>query len=874
MKEAKSPKKAAPKKDTPSKPWMGVAKHIGVYFFLWLVAMFYFKPVAFEGKSLQQHDNVNAVHMQKEFFDYLYSKEEGKTNNVYWSNQAFMGMPTSIFYSSHNPNYCKEYVMDPVRLGPVFGGWHEYAVLAFLMLGVYLGIIWAGGNWLIAFMLALMYGFLTSNTLYISAGHTGKMVVLATVPALLGALLFAYRSNLLLGASLFAMVLCISISSGHVQMLYYTMLAFIIIGIALLYNAFKQSEIASFSKFTVVMIVGAVLGVVANTGYLLGLSEYSSESTRGRTELSKKEQKEGLATGYIFDLSIEKMETAALMFPNFYGGTQGKSFFSKEGSATSKAVYNPAVQQGITNIAKSNGWDPNQFLNQVINQYTRQYRGSQRMSGGPIYFGVVCCFLLILSLFLVQGVLKWGIVSSLLFLLVLAWGQHIAFVGDFMYHYFPLYNKFRDTKMTLLVGQPIAFLLMGLGAHALINFDPEKYNNTLGAKLLPRLKQTVSKEGYVVLAGAVTLGICVWAWLYGAAFDPASPKDDEIFKISPDLLRALYADRSALIQSDALRAIGFTIATLIPMYLYAKGTIKELFMFVGIGVIACIDLGFVNSDYLNKDSYKEKPPIERAKIPPTKADQEILQDKSYYRVADYSENAPSQSARACQFHKSVGGYFAAKPLLYQELWNGYQMDNKEIALKQRGNIFNMLNVKYFILDPNTKYENPSALGNAWFVDKVEQVANADEEIESINDLVPQTVAVTQKKNAAYLEGLTNTKTPSDRIFLTRYHPDTLVYTSETTNERFAVFSEIYYPPEKGWDIYINDQKVDPFIKVDYLLRGLRVPAGKNTIKMVFAPKSIVFYGAIGSWISLLIILGVVGAAYLYFKSESNKEDKV
>jgi len=847
------------------KKWIPWVKHLGVYIFLLLAAMLYFKPAAFEGKSLQQHDNQQSVQMQTESTEY----RERDGYHIRWTNQLFGGMPTAIYYSQ-NKNYINDYVLFPTRL---YQEYNEWICLFLIMLGCYIGLMFLGLDIVTAAALSLVLGFFTANTLYISAGHTGKMNVLATVPMVLGALIYGYKRNLLLGASVLALSLSINFLKNHIQISYYMLFAMVFIGVFFFIDALKKNELPKFGKFAGAMILASLLGLMSNFGMLWPNYEYGAESTRGKTELAKKDHKEGLPEDYVFGLSFEKMETASLMFPNFYGGTQSKSFYSDPSSNTYQAVTAGGVQQDIVGVAKANGWDPQQFMNQALSQYTRQYRGSQTMSGGPIYYGAVVCFLFILALFLMQGAVKWGIVSSLLFFLALAWGKNFAIFNDFMFDYFPLYNKFRDTKMTLLVAQPIVILAIGLGVKELFNFDAKKYENTWGAKLLPILKQDVSKKGYVLLAGAVALGLCVLALLYSVMVAPGSPKDIELLKISPKLLAALEADRAAMIQADALRALGFIGAALVALFLYTKGTINSQIAMIAVVVIACIDLGQVNSDYLFDEMYVDTSFYERAKLPPTKADMEIMADKGYYRVADYSQGPPSQSARACVFHKSVGGYFAAKPLLYQELWNGYNMDDGNNALKYGSTIFNMMNVKYFIISPEQKADNPTALGHAWFVTDITQVDSAHQELEAIGTLPAQTTAVIQKKYAKSLEGLANTPTPTDRIYLKRYHPDTMTYVSEVTNERFAVFSEMYYPPSKGWSVYINDKKIEGgFTKVNYVLRGMRIPKGKNVIKMIYEPTSQIFGAQVSGICSWIIIFLTIFSIYRHYTVEEGKEN--
>jgi large-conductance mechanosensitive channel len=493
------------------------------------------------------------------------------------------------------------------------------------------------------------------------------------------------------------------------------------------------------------------------------------------------------------------------------------------------------------------------------------------MSGGPIYYGAVVCFLFILSLLLLQGALKWGIIASFSFFVILAWGQNFPVVSDLMYDYFPLYAKFRDTKMTLLVAQPFVILTIGAGLMRLASFDPKLYEHTLSAKLLPKLKQTVSKQGYVVLAAAIALGICVVTYLYTVMGTLSAPKDIELAAISPTLVAAMEADRAALAQADIVKAIGFILVATFVLYLYAKETLKLEMVGVALALLACIDLGMVNRDYVNEDSYKKRARYQDD-VPPTQQDLNVLKDKSlYYRVIDYSRGAPSQNAMASAFHKSIGGYFAAKPLLYQELWERYQMDNPNVALQNHINIFNMLNLKYILVPDGRVMDNPTALGNAWFVNKVEVVPNADAELAAIDDLEPINTAVVQQRYADYVTGLNSEYTPGDRIALTAYHPDTMRYEYTSQNERFAVFSDMYYPPEKGWKVYIDGEEVAPFVKTNYLLRGLRVPAGTHKVTMIFAPASILTGRWIGSIVSLMLIAFLVFSIVQYYRKPKNKD---
>lgn len=861
----------ATEKIASTSPLIRWGKHLAAYVVLLIVTMLYLKPVAFDGMSLQQHDNVQALYQQKEIIDY----QEKQGTVIRWTNHMFGGMPTAIM-RGNNSNYAGTYLG---KVMTVFTQKTEIQTLFLIMICGYMGLMLLGVNFVLSIGLAIVLGFFTSNTLYIAAGHTGKMDVLAITPLIVGAFIYAYQKNLLLGTTFFAIGLSYSIMRNHVQMTYYTYFALTIIGLFFLIDSIKKQTLPKFGKFAGAMVLATLLGVMSNIGALWPTYEYGQASTRGTSELIKKVDQSpnanknassGLGYNYVFGLSMEKAEIMTLAFPNFYGGTQGKSFYSDANSETQAAFNNPAIQQEIVAAAKRSGIKDskqiNQFMNQLIGQYTRHYRGSQTMSGGPMYYGVVVCFLLLLALLLLQGTIKWAFISTFVLLTILAWGKHFAVFNDLMYYYFPMYSKFRDTKMTLLIAQPIVILAIGAGLMELVNFKAEKYTNTWSAKILPKIKQTVSREGYVLLAGVLFLGFCILTYLYISMGTLSSPKDDGLMMISPKLVAALEVDRAALAKADVLKAIGFVLAATVALYLYAKQTLKIEVVAVILALLAMLDLNMVNSNYLNENSYtKEGYKKQAQQQVAQKADRDILKDQSIYKVVDYSRGAPSQTAATSGLHKSLGGYSAAKPLLYQEFWNYYQLDNGNVALKQHSNLMNMMNVKYIIVSPDRFMDNPTALGNAWFVQNIQQVKNADEELAALDALDPVLNAVVQEKYADYVSGLSTGYQAGDKIYLESYHPDTMTYLSETSKDRFAVFSEMYYPT--GWNIYIDGEMVDPFIKTNYILRGLKVPAGKHKIQMIYEPQAILLGSKLGLFASILIFLLLASSIY-YFNRDN------
>ena len=659
-------------------------------------------------------------------------------------------------------------------------------------------------------------------------------------------------------------------------MLYYAAMAMAVIGIALLVEAIRSKDYMPFAQKTGLLIAAAMIAVASNAGFLLPLYEYSQESTRGKSSLSQKSDQNGLAKDYVFAFSYEQGETFSLFYPNFYGGTMTKSFYSDPASETFKAFKTPTLQNNIVNAAKQAGAKDNaainQYFSQFINQFTRQYRGSQTMCGGPIYYGLLALLLATIGLFIMRDALKWGFVGAFILFILLAWGKNFAFFNDMMYNYFPMYSKFRDTKMTLLVGQPLIIIFAGLSIRTLLTLDLKTLKGSLAEKLLPKIKQTLSPKGIVMLSGLSVLSLTALLYLYGFMGSPTGANDASMAGI-PSLLEAIYADRAGLIQRDSLRALAIlAILTAIMVWgIQKKGNMK--FAVVGIALVACIDLLTVNADYISDDKFDETSFAERAKqFPPNASDQKIRRDQSHYKVVDYSRGKPSQSAYASFFHKSLGGYSAAKPKLYEELWYGYEMDVPSIALQKHVNIFNMLNVKYIIIDNQGRiYDNPTALGNVWFVDSMRVVADADAELQGIAGLQPQLTMLVEKSVAEGVQQIDNQRTPTDNIYLKRYHPDTMTYQANVTNERYAVFSEMYYPPEKGWNLYINGEKSDmTFFKANYLLRGMVIPKGNNELKFVFEPATIKTGQIIDLIASIFIYLCLFAALGYAYKNRSEQ----
>lgn len=855
-----------------------ILNHLTVVALFLIVCSLYFKPYL-DGKTLHEGDNVQARGMQTEMANYR-NKIDPDKEYFLWTNQSFVGMPSYMVHTMTKPStfeHVNEYVTlsAPVfRRGPIF-------IVFRLMLFAYLALLLLNVHWLAAAAMAVSFGLLSNNIIVLDAGHTTKVLALIYVPMLIASSWIAMRKKWLLGSLLFFVLLAAEFKASHIQITYYTFLAIGFIGFGEFIRAFKKKLLPQFFKGALALGLATGIAALSNLHVLWSASEYTPETIRGKSELTKKGTTDGLEKDYIFGWSFGKMETMSLLIPNFMGGSSSESWLSDEKSATRQAfgTIQQTVSQEIQTQVRAGKLTQDQaqkaFSEKLgfIQQRTSKYWGAQPFTAGPNYFGAVMLLLFILGVFTVRGPMKWGILASSFFFILLSWGDNFATFNYAMVDYFPLYNKFRAVTMTLTVLQVLVVLLAGLGVHYLYKYKTNpnlQHPNSLTAKLLSVFKKDMTPANMVLAAGAVTSLICLFGLLYSVVGNLSSPQDLALVDY-PLLVSAIQEDRASLIQTDGLKSLGFILAATAALWLYTTDKLNLYLAIGAIGFLSTVDMLIVDRHYVNEKSFVE--PAQVAAPMASQADRQVLQDKDpHYRVLDLSRGNPMSGAQTSYFHKSFGGYFAAKPMLYQEVIERYY--NNEI-LGTNKHILDMCNVKYIIQSPEFAVQNPTSLGNSWFVNSVEIVENADAEITALGGLSPKTKAITQQKNAAYVEGLAtipDSVISRDLIYLKSYHPEVMVYESSAATERFAVFSEIYYPPAKGWNVYIDGELQEKgFIKVDYLLRGLRVPAGKHTVEMRFEPRSFILGRTISKGVAILVFLAILGLGFLFYKRIKNIE---
>jgi hypothetical protein len=795
--------------------------HLIAYFILLLVAFIRFSPAVFEGKSLQQSDNLQALGMQAE----MRKVKEQTGDYPLWTNGPFAGMPSyQILYASSN---LMQYVAKTFQLGNSMAPPHTSILL--MMAGMYLLLIVLGVDWRIAIASGIGFGLAANHLGLLEAGHSTKIIASAYMAPILAGLILTFRGKFWLGSGLTALFTALQLYANHVQITYYFFLSLLVFGIVFLVDAVKNRTLPNFLKAAVFAVIAVAIAVPTNAGRLMTTQEYASETIRGKSELAQKEASsgsdasgEGLSKEYAFQWSYGKLETFNLLIPNFAGGSSSKSFASDPNSATIAALRQMKSAEEATSLA----------------QQTSHYWGAQPFTGGGVYMGIVFVLLFMLGAVLVKSPIRWYIIAFVLLTIPMAWGKNFAGFNYFLFDNFPLYNKFRDPKTVFSVSNMLIVLLGALGLQAFFdkNLDESRRKSAL------------------YIAGGITGGLLLLALLLSFTLD--YQKEGENFPAA--VAAALAKDRAGLLQADALRSMVFAGLGFAALLLAYRKILKPALAVLVVGLFAVLDVWLVGTRFIDSGSYISSSEKQRL-IAPSAADEQIQKDPDpYYRVADFRRSSPFSNAFTGFHHKSMGGYHAAKLMRYQEMVERYLNDPQK-----NQHLYGMLNAKYFIGQNDQVIPNPKALGNAWFVKSYETVSDGDAEIAALANLDPKEKAVIQQKYAAGLQGFNIQFDSAATIRLTRYHPDTLTYQYTAASDQLAVFSEMYYPPSKGWGLYIDGQKTDDFIKANFTLRAAKLPAGQHELKMVFSPNTY-HSGETVSLIASTLVLALAGWGIFWF----------
>ncbi|NNK19031.1 MAG: YfhO family protein [Maribacter sp.] len=802
--------------------------HFFVLVFFVVVALAYFNPVL-QGKVIAQSDIRQYTGMAKEQNNFR--KKTGE--EPYWTNSAFGGMPTYQLGAYYPHDYVKK--LD--RLIRFLPRPADYLFIYFL--GFYILLCCLKVDFRLAVLGALAFGFSTYLIIILGVGHNAKAHALAYMPMLLAGIVLTFRGKYSMGFVLTAIAMALEVGANHYQMTYYFMLLVLILGVVYLVYAIRTKKLKNFFASVGLLVIAVVLGIAANTTSLMATKEYADWSTRGKSELtinpdgSKKANTQGLSKDYITQYSYGIVESLNLFVPRLFGGS------NSEDLGENSKTYDFLIDQGISR---------RQALD--FSKSLPLYWGNQPATAGPAYIGSIIFFLFILGLILVKKKTKWWLLGGVLVSLVLSWGKNFGLLTDFMIDYFPLYNKFRAVSSIQVILELCAPVLAILALKEIIDSEVDK------SKKIQALKISLF----------TILGIVLALLLLKGAFSFESFSDETLKRYYGDeILSLIQLDRKAVYTNDLFRSLIFIVLAAAVLWLYLKQRLKENILLILLGVFIVVDLVGVDKRYVNKEDFVSKRSMSDP-FPEKSVDKQILQDESIYRV--YNPQEGLNGASTSFFHKSIGGYHAAKPAGLQDLFDFY-------IYKGKIEILNMLNVKYVIQQDeegnSAPAMNPDANGNAWFVSKLIEVKSADEEIKALDNLDVKNEAVV---NTARFENVNRFNFHTDslaNVSLVDYEPNHLTYRATNPNAGVLVFSEMYY--ENGWNAYIDGQAKDHF-RVNYVLRALHIPDGDHTIEFKFEPPVIKH----GSQITLAssIILGLIvllGIGYSFWRPSKNEENE-
>jgi hypothetical protein len=846
----------------------------------------FFSPL-WKGYELRQGDIDNWRGMSQEANNFRALEND----EALWTNSMFAGMPAYQISVVHTNNFLR--IVDNVlRLGlprPV-------GTMFLCMLGFYIFALCMRIRPWLAIAGGAAFGLATINILYLGAGHTGKVHAIAYMAPTLGAMILAFRSRALLGATLFALFLGLNIYANHLQMTYYLVFIVGLVGLGEMIRLIIGKEIGTVVKVSAFLIAGGVLALLPNLSNLLATYEYSKYTTRGETELTIKAsgeeksqaEKTGLEESYILQYNYAKGEQWSMFIPNARGGKSGAIGNDKE-------ILKSVDRQFKENISQQNA-----------------YWGGQYYTGGAFYFGAAVLFLFVLALIFAKDWIKWPFLVLTLMALMLCVKDMTA-LNDFFIHHVPMYNKFRDSKMILVLIQIMAPALGLLFVNEILD------------------EQDEPKRRRYLLIGTAALFVVVLALRFapGTMGEFLSDQDVEQFTKMEDEVKgdaaqlamideyrsALISARTAIYEADASRTLLVVVMIVAVFVLTVFRKLPAIALAAALALIFIGDLWTVDARYLNEDKVKGQfrnyVSFDEKLVPhrPNKVDEYILNvekqkiqnfdqkvnelkealkkgeyaflkkstvfdmvaqfgvlnQNSSYRVLPMGD--PFSDASTSYFHKSLGGYHGAKLKRYQELIEfclqpemATMIDSLksggEITVLSRLNAINMLNTKYILINPEMPpLENPYACGNAWFVSKVRTVADANTEIKELETFDPKSEVLLDQRMAGQLKDATGLDSTA-LITMTEYSPKLMRYTSHSPVEAPAVFSEIYYP--EGWVCRVDGNEV-PIVRVNYLLRGAMIPAGDHTIEMSFEP-SVFSTGGTISLVGSILLLLAAGAA--------------
>ena len=835
---------------------------LAILFFV-AISMIYFLGPIRDGKVLAGQDHDAAIGSGIEMEQYRATHHGERTR---WTNTLFSGMPTYQMSPSYSSTDKLSTLESIYRLGlPTVASYVFMMLLGFyILMRAFNFRVW------MAALGAILWAFSSYYFIIIQAGHIWKLLTLCFIPPTIAGMVLCYRGKYMLGMVVTGIFTALQILSNHVQMTYYFLFVIGFMSLAYLIDAIRQKTLKQWLRATGCFAIGGILGVCINLSNLYHTWEYSKESMRGKSELTQKtknaadQTNSGLERSYITAWSYGIGETWTLLVPNTKGGASVPLAYNEE-----------AMKHANTNFAP------------IYRAFT-QYWGEQPGTSGPVYVGAFVLFLFVLGLFIVKGPMKWCLLAATVLSILLSWGKNFMPFTDFFLDYIPMYDKFRTVASILVIAEFTIPLLAMLALKEIVGPTPTPSRN--GGEIMPgsvnkRFPALTGGEKGWVCSFALTGGMCFLFWLMpDMFFGNYISTSDQMYmqqyvsagyipqEMVGQIMNNMSEMRQAMFTADAMRSfIIICVGTLI-LLVYRWGKIKTVPMVACVIVLCLGDMWGINKRYLNDEMFVT-PRSKAQAFPTSQADELILQDSAkYYRVLNLTVSTFNDNTTS-YYHKSIGGYHAAKLRRYQELIEEHISPEmrafQQAAIQTNGllencngdsiyPVLNMLNMKYAILPlkDNGKLPvmNPWANGNAWFVNKVQYVEDADAEIAALHDLDNKHVAVVDKKFKDVLGEEDLQPDTTAQVTLTGYEANSLSYEVNSQKGGVVVFSEIYYP---GWTCTIDGAKAE-IARADYVLRAIRIPAGKHTVVMTFDPQTVhiteaIAYGALAVLALLLIV---------------------
>ncbi len=810
--------------------WQRLWPHLVAVLGFAILSLLYASPVL-NGKRLNQYDDVQAKGAAHEIVEYF--EKTGIRSD--WTNSMFGGMPAYLISADYPTSVSTKLgrIVNSVLPAPA-----NYFLLT--MVCAYILFLVLGANLWLSALGAIAYAFGSYLVTSLEAGHVSKILALGYAPGVIAGVLLAFRKNWLTGAAITALFLSLELYANHIQITYYLGVGLIVLVILESVTLIKAGHTRQLLLVLGGLGLAAVLSLGTHTTRLWNSYDYTKETIRGKSELTPpadaptRNNQDGLDKEYAFQYSYGIVETLTLLIPHLYGGpSQGSLDVNSD-------TYQTLVNRGV---------DAGNARNFI--QALPLYWGTQYSTGGPAYASAILFFLFILGLFLVKGPIKWWVAGVTLLYVMWAWGSNFAAFNYLFFDYFPMFNKFRAVTMVLSLAH---LMIIILAIATLRDITQRKVS-----------RKDFTRPFFISLG--LTAGLClIFSLLPTVFFDFRSANDPQFVEslsqssqnpaFAQDIMRALVDDRVNMMQGDALRSALLILIVAGLLWLWIIEKLKPVVLYSTLLLLIIFDMFSVSKRYLNNEDFVSKQAVQ-SQFSPLPADQQILQDPDpNYRVLDVLRNT-FNNAEASYYHKSIGGYHGAKLRRYQEL-----IENQIAKPNPNPGILNMLNTKYVLTrdqqgNPAVQ-PNPDALGHAWFVNEYSIVPNADAEMKALDSIQPQRTAVLDQRFAEELKGLAIQTDSSNSIRLTSYKPNELAYESNAKSDQLAVFSEIYYNVREDWKVTIDGQPAK-MLRADYVLRALRVPAGKHTIIFRFEPTSVTTGHTIDLISSILLVGLLIGA---------------